>query len=381
MTYCLRSIRQPDLKSRIISLGLRVKTSTIWTGHPFVEKRNSPTKLLSRRDTLKKDHESKLMDLVLSQSSSTEPDQDQERQAQIGLLGIEPTPDIDPENEEDGTVPFLYPSHISDASPQAKRAWQVIENWMSLENPTPTQGEKNPVTFVERKRRLAVCASSEPKRSKTDDDASEPSRQGEMEFDRLTPLTARFPVLSYRYTGRRRRQGHHRRTTTTTTKKPQKKKKDNENTQKTTSYNREHNLTTETTGTATGTTTTTTKTTLVDTPPSEPAETVATGSRRDDETRQTACGTVTCGPTQPVNRLREKRRRKRARHRTLRENNSNSLSLSFSFPILYSAPKNSTIKQLKTTALLLRTHAHDIANASENRSDAEYAINADRLYI
>ena len=110
MTYCLKSIRKPVLRFRIISLGLRAKISTIWTGQLFVEKRLSPTK-----SSLKKDHESKLMDLVSSQSSTTEPDQDQEKQARIGLLGIEPISDSDPENEEDGTVLFLYPSHISDA--------------------------------------------------------------------------------------------------------------------------------------------------------------------------------------------------------------------------------------------------------------------------
>ena len=83
--------------------------------------------------------------LFFSESESTT-DQDQEKQARMGFLGIEANSASDPEDKEDGMAPFIYPRHISEAPPQAKRAWQVIDTWMGMENPVPIQGDTNPVT-------------------------------------------------------------------------------------------------------------------------------------------------------------------------------------------------------------------------------------------
>ena len=85
--------------------------------------------LNARREALKREHDEKLMALVYSQSSESESTttttniQDQEKQACMGLLGIEPSTETDPYDEdEDGNQPLIYLRHVLAASQEAQRA-------------------------------------------------------------------------------------------------------------------------------------------------------------------------------------------------------------------------------------------------------------------
>ena len=306
--------------------------------------------LNARRESLKTEHEAKLLALVNSlpsteSESATASTRDQEKQAKIGLLGIEPNLESDQEDEdrEQGDHPLIYPRHVAEGSPQAKRAWSIIENWMCLENPAPSPSDKNPVTFAERKRRLAIRGSAGSKRPRTDDDGTTDSgRQGEENSHAKIPLVTRNPVFSYRYTGRRRRQRHRRHTAipTTTTNNQKTAKKEKTPTQKlkkttTTNYDGQHKQTHYTApGATAGATTVTPAAALGNASTPEPTEAVTAPPGGD-----ASAGRATHRTISPAdNRSRKRRRRKRARRSLTRAAVDNdTLSLS-TFP-LYSPPK------------------------------------------
>ena len=143
-----------------------------------------------------------------------------------------------------------------------------------------------------------------------------------------------------------------------------------------------HRLTTRTTATTIASTTIATFDGAL---PTEPAATATATTGRDAETSQTTSNAVPFGSIKPVNRPQERRQRKRARRRTLREKTQTLILFLSLFLLSTLRRKNSLLKHQKTISCTFlsrtHTHTHDNVNALENRSDAEYAINADRLYI